>query len=257
MTQGATLDLTEATTETIRGGVQRMDGAVNARVLIVDDDTTLITELQTFLVSEGYAVSSATNVPDARVLLAVDDPDLCLVDIVMPGTSGKVFCREVVERTETAAIMMSSLSDEDTIVSMLEIGADDYLVKPFGMREMLARIRAVHRRHANAPRVPQQREVAVGEWRFDSVMRKLTAPDGFVRSLTPGESELLRFFVVCPGTVFRREDLLAVSRTRQHAGSVDRSDENLVKRLRKKVEPDPAEHRQVVTVWGKGYRFDP
>ncbi|MEL7117221.1 MAG: response regulator transcription factor [Pseudomonadota bacterium] len=234
-----------------------MDTPADAHILIADDDPALAEDLQVFLVSEGYAVSVASNVPEARLLLTSDTPDLCLIDIVMPGTSGKVFCREVVERSDAAAVMMSSLSDEDTIVSMLEIGADDYLVKPFGHREMLARIRAVLRRRAASPRVPQQRHVQVGTWLFDSVDRTMMAPDGFVRSLTPGEAELLRFFTVCPGTVFSREDLLAVSRTRQHAGSVDRSVDNLVKRLRKKVEPDPANPRHIATVWGKGYRFDP
>jgi len=234
-----------------------MNQPTDARVLIVDDDVELGTQIQTFLVQQGYPVSMATNVPDARVLLSADKPDLCLVDIIMPGTTGKVFAREVVERSEACAVMMSSLSDEDSIVSMLEIGADDYLVKPFGMRELFARLRAVLRRRAGVPRVPQQREADVGSWRFDSVTQTLTAPDGFVRSLTPSESELLRFFIVCPGTTFSREDLLAVSRTRQYSGSVDRSIDNLVKRLRKKVEPDPTEPRHIVTVWGKGYRFDP
>lgn len=228
-----------------------------ARVLIVEDDETLGLEMQTHLASQGYAPARAANVPDARVLLASDPPDICLVDIILPGTSGKVFCRELTERSNAAAVMMSCLSDEDTIVSMLEIGADDYLVKPFGMREMLARVRAVLRRRGKASKAKPSRSIQIGGMWFDAVDRQLTAKDGFVRTLTPGESELLRFFLASPNTVFSREDLLAVSRTRQHGGSIDRSIDNLVKRLRKKVEPDPAAPRFIVTVWGKGYRFDP
>ena len=234
-----------------------MTKEADARVLIVDDDAAFGAEIQSFLAAQGYAPSRVENVPDARVVMGADPPDLCLVDIVMPGTSGKVFCREVVESSDAAAIMISSLSDEDTIVSLFELGADDYLVKPFGMREMLARIRAVLRRRAAMPRVPQKRQARVGDWLFDSIDRTLTGPDEFVRILTPGESALLRFFVVCPDIVFSREDLLAVSRTRQHTGSVDRSVDNLIKRLRKKIEADPANPRHIVTVWGKGYRFDP
>ncbi|MEM8554854.1 MAG: response regulator transcription factor [Pseudomonadota bacterium] len=234
-----------------------METPSDARVLIVEDDDALGVQIQDYLASHGYAPSRATSVPDARVLLASDHPDICLVDIVMPGTSGKVFCREVVEANAASVVMMSSLSDEDTVVSLLEIGADDYLIKPFGMRELLARLRAVLRRQG--PRAaPSETPVRqVGQWQFDLARARLASGDGFIRKLTPGEAGILRFLTSSPGTAFSREDLMAVSRTRQHGGSADRSVDNLVRRLRKKIEADPNDPRHIMTVWGKGYRYEP
>ena len=234
-----------------------MDSPANTGVLIVDDDEAFGAELQAYLAARGYAPSRANNVPDALVLLSAHPPDVCLVDIVMPGTTGKIFCREVVEGRDAAVVMMSSLSDEDTIVSLLEIGADDYLVKPFGLREMLARVRAVLRRRGAKLGRKNKKTRDVGSWEFRIVERQLVAKDGFVRSLTPGETEMLRFLSDNPGAVVSREDLMAVSRTRQHGGSVDRSVDNMIKRLRKKIEADAGAPRLIVTVWGKGYRFDP
>ena len=125
------------------------------------------------------------------------------------------------------------------------------------MREMLARLRAVLRRRTVGAPPRQSQTRAIGDWTFDFVGRRLVGTDQFVRKLTPGETEVLRFLTNSPGTVFSREDLLAVSRTRQHTGVTDRSMDMLVKRVRKKVERDPSDPRHIVTVWGKGYRFDP
>ena len=110
-------------------------------ILIVDDDTALTGALSETLQGQDYAVRVAGDVPSGRAALRDEAPDLCLVDIMMPGPSGRVFCREVVDRSDIPVIMMSSLSDSETVIALLELGADDYIVKPFQMGEMLARIR--------------------------------------------------------------------------------------------------------------------
>jgi len=230
-----------------------------AAILIVEDDADLSRALAGFLEEQGYAVTSAADVPQGRAALRASSADLCLVDIVMPGPSGRVFCREVVEQSDRPVIMMSSLSDSDTVIALLELGADDYIVKPFEMGEMLARIRAVLRRNAKAAAQAGPQASAgmrFGPWGFEPGERRLRHADGFSVKLTPSETGILRFMLASPGTVFSREDLLAVSRTRQHGGADDRAIDNLMKRLRKKVEADTSAPRHLVTVWGKGYRFD-
>jgi len=230
--------------------------ADHSTILIVEDDSELASDIAAFLRDQSFAVTIAENVPKGRDALRDSNPDLCLVDIMMPGPSGRVFCREVVEQSDRPVIMMSSLSDSDTVIALLELGADDYITKPFEMGEMLARIRAVLRRHAKTtPRTAPS--LRFGPWAFEPQERRLRHVDGFSVTLTPSEGEVLRFMLASPGTVFTREDLLAVSRTRQHAGADDRAIDNLIKRLRKKVEEDTSTPRHLVTVWGKGYRFDP
>lgn len=228
--------------------------------MIVEDDTELSAELARFLRAQGYAVTLAEDVPTGRAALREGAPDLCLVDIVLPGPSGRVFCREVAQQSDRPVIMMSSLGDSETVIALLDLGADDYIVKPFEMGEMLARIRAVLRRQAKIEaRLEAQPAAATrfGPWAFEPAERRLRHADGFSVTLTPSETEILRFMLASPGTVFAREDLLAVSRTRQHSGADDRAIDNLMKRLRKKVEADTSAPRHLVTVWGKGYRFDP
>ncbi|HSF96157.1 MAG TPA: response regulator transcription factor [Thermohalobaculum sp.] len=226
------------------------------RVLVVDDDEALGAELEEFLREAGFEVGRATDVPSARRLAASLKPDICIVDIVMPGTTGKVFCREIAEGSDAGVIMMSSLSDTETVISLLGIGADDYIVKPFQFAELVARIAAVLRRRQTPGAAAQGPVMRVGPWEFHPSERRLKGADGRSVALTPGEIEVLRFLAASPGIVFGREDLLAVSRNRQHGGSMDRSVDNLIKRLRRKIEPDPENPTCIVTVWGKGYRFD-
>jgi DNA-binding response OmpR family regulator len=226
--------------------------------MIVDDDEALGAELEAFLRDSGFEVHRRTDVPGARRAFGEIRPDLCIVDIVMPGTSGKVYCRELAEGSDAGVIMVSSLSDNETVVSLLGIGADDYIIKPFQFAEMLARIHAVlRRRRRHAGPAAAGGKARIGPWEFDPAERRLRDGAGRTVALTPSEIELLRFLCASPGIVFSREDLLAVSRTRQHAGGEDRSVDNLVKRLRRKLEPDPENPAHIVTVWGKGYRFDP
>lgn len=236
-----------------------MQTRVRATLLVVDDDVELGVAVEEHLAAQGYAVHRATEAAGGRRLVAEHAPDLCLLDIVMPGTSGKVLCREIAERTSASVIMMSSLSGAETIAALLELGADDYVVKPFEMIEIAARVRAVLRRRARerpAP-VPGEAGARIGGWTFDPAERRLMAGDGRSVALTPGEVGVLRFLCANPGVTFGRDDLLAVSRARQHGGASDRAIDNLVKRLRRKLEPDPDAPRHLMTVWGQGYRLDP
>ncbi|SFU14508.1 two-component system, OmpR family, response regulator [Pseudovibrio denitrificans] len=224
-------------------------------ILIVDDDHALGEELGKALITAGYTTHRTTSVPEARQVWNKTKIDLCLVDIVMPGPSGKVFCREIRERSDAAIIMMSSLSDQDTIIALLDIGADDYIVKPFTFPEMMARARAVLRRRKDHIQPHSASTLQIGDWTFDLQLRRLSNADGLAVPLTQSEATVLRFFAQSPGVVFSREDILAVARTRQHAGKDDRSVDTLIKRLRRKIEVEPSSPKHILTEWGKGYTF--
>lgn len=229
--------------------------STHSKILLIEDDASLAEEVVKFLNERDFSVVHVSNIRSGRDALHDFAPDLCLIDIVLPGASGRVFCKEVVEQSDSAVVMISSLSDSETVIALLEMGADDYIVKPFNMGEMHARIRAVLRR-----RVKDRNKAIVGTklgpWDFDTKERRLRHSTGFTVSLTTSEAEILRFMLASPGTVFTRDDLLAVSRMRQHAGPDDRAIDNLINRLRKKVEEDSKAPRHIITVWGKGYRLD-
>lgn len=223
------------------------------RILVVEDDIALGLETARFLADRGYAVEFADDVVSARRIYEATPVDLFVLDIVMPGTSGKVLCREVSESSRAGVIVVSSLEADEDRISVLELGADDYLVKPFNPLELLARVRAFFRRQDRSAPVAQVTKI--GDWTFDGGDRRIRHRDGKVVTLTPSEAQVLRYLTANPGIVFDREEILAVSRVRQHAGTNDRSVDNLIKRLRQKIEPDPRRPVHIETVWGKGYRF--
>ncbi len=228
---------------------------MSKNILVVDDDHILGEELEKVLSGAGYATRRCMSVPEARQVWNKTKVDLCLVDIVMPGPSGKVFCREVRERSDAAIIMMSSLSDQDTIIALLDIGADDYIVKPFTFPEMLARTRAVLRRRTDRIKTHSVSTMQIGGWTFDLQLRRLSNTESLTVPLTQSEATVLRFLAQSPGVVFSREDILAVARTRQHAGKDDRAVDTLIKRLRRKIEVEPSNPSHILTEWGKGYTF--
>ncbi|MEM8553482.1 MAG: response regulator transcription factor [Pseudomonadota bacterium] len=230
-----------------------MSGSPNIRVLIVDDDVEFGDDLAWFMHAHAFDVSIARNVPEARDFLKESTPDICLIDIMMPGPNGRVLCRELADTTDVGVIMISALSDSETVIAMLEVGADDYMTKPFRFPELSARVRAVLRRKNVSKTVPAV--TGIGPWSFEFDQRRVRHKDGHVVPLTPSEIALLRFMAASPGTVFSRADLLAVTRARHHEGLDDRAVDNLVKRLRRKIEEDPANARYLVNEWGKGYRL--
>lgn len=230
------------------------DTSVMPKILIVDDDEELATQVKSFLSERGYAVEWANGVRPARILISQKTHDLYLLDIVMPGTSGKILCREIAETSRSGIIMVSSLSDDVERIALLELGADDYIVKPFNLLELLARVRAFFRR-TQVDRSQTQRLTRFGSWQIVENERHLKHDDGRLITLTSSEAQIVRYFLANPGLICSREDLLAIAHIRQHGGTGDRSGDTLISRLRTKIEPDPVNPVFIETVWGQGYAF--
>jgi len=223
-----------------------------ARLLIVEDDTALAVEMARLLADRGYSVRIAEDAPQARAT-GWRDIDLMLLDLELPGVNGRVLCREVADTSPAGIIVVSSHSELVDRVSLLGMGADDYIAKPFEVAELVARIQAVLRRRTTAN--PIGRVETFGPWRFAEDGHRLEHEDGRVVALTSSEAKVLRHLVDNPGLVFSREELLAISRARQHAGAGDRSVDNLIKRLRRKLGSTGDEPRFIQSVWGRGYLF--
>ncbi|WP_262028156.1 response regulator [Microvirga sp. Mcv34] len=234
-------------------------------ILIVDDDAKIRQMLTRYLTDEGFQVSAAANGEAMRECLAKARIDLVLLDLVLPGEDGFQLAKDVRARpstVRTGIIMLTGRSDMVDMVVGLEVGADDYIAKPFHLREVLARIRSVLRRtqpSLSAEPGPMVRQEA-GEvirfdgWRLDLGRRELKAPDGSDIALTTGEFELLATFARHPGRVLNRDQLMDLTRGR-HWEAVDRSIDAQVARLRRKIEPDPKHPMLVKSVRGVGYVF--
>lgn len=223
------------------------------RILVVDDDGDFVADVVTDLESRGYSVRSAGSVTEARLLLSKFIDELVLLDLLLPGTNGRVLCCEIAETTQAGIIVVSAVDSDSERIALLDFGADDYIVKPFNMLELHARIRAYFRRSKKGPSVSSPK---FGPWRLYENDRHLLHDDGRLVTLTPSEALVMRLFAANPGIVFDREDLLAVSRIRQRVGRNDRSMDNLIRRLRMKIEADPGQPSHLKTVWGRGYVFN-
>jgi two-component system, OmpR family, response regulator len=234
-------------------------------VLIVDDEPRIRTMLRRYLVEEGFKVSDAADGAGMRAALAREAVDLVLLDLMMPGEDGLSLARHIRQRSEIPIIMLSGKGDLVDRVVGLETGADDYITKPFELREVLARIRTVLRRaatrDASAASEPSlaanvnASEVLVFEgWRLDLVRRELRWQTGESVPLTAGEFELLRAFTTNPNRVLNRDQLIDLVKGREWA-AYDRGVDTQVMRLRKKIEPDPSNPRLIKTVRGAGYVF--
>ncbi len=227
------------------------------RVLVVDDDRDLRALVADFLRKHGYAVDTAADGAAMRTALTRGHFDLIVLDIMMPGEDGLALCRALRAQTSLPIIFLSALNEEmDTIVG-LELGADDYITKPFAPRELLARIRAVLRRaHSLAPvhRNLANEHISFAGWRLEPTRRELHDPAGALVSLTAGEFDLLLALTRNAGRVLTRDELLDLTRGRS-AGAFDRSVDVQLSRLRRKVESNPAEPDLIKTVRGGGYLF--
>ncbi|MBE9558429.1 MAG: response regulator [Proteobacteria bacterium] len=226
-------------------------------ILVVDDEREIREPLAKYLVKNGLRASIAAGATDARKEIKTSAIDLVVLDIMMPGEDGLSLCRYLRETTDIPVILLTAMAEDTDRVVGLEIGADDYLTKPFNPRELLARIRAVLRR-ANA--VPHSREAAAGErlkfggWVLDLDRRELVDGDGVAAPLSTAEFKLLAAFLRRPGIVLSREQLLDLTSGRG-ADVFDRTIDNQVSRLRRKIEADPKNPVLVKTVWGGGYMF--
>lgn len=228
-----------------------------AHILVVDDHLDIRDLVSRALLKDGFQVSTAADGNAMRQALANSDIDLIVLDLMMPGDDGLTLCREVRARSDIPIIMLTARSDEIDKVVGLELGADDYLGKPFGSRELVARIRAVLRRKTpGGQQEPalQPRLYAFERWKLDVDARELIGDDGVSVALSTGEYDLLMAFAEHPRRVLNRDQLLDLARGRQ-ANLFDRSIDTQVSRLRRKLEINPADPRIIKTVWGGGYLF--
>jgi two-component system OmpR family response regulator len=232
-----------------------MTDTTPTRLLLVDDEGSLREPLADYLSRQGFVVQEAENAAKARSHLLENTFDLVLLDIMMPGEDGLSLCRHLVEAKELPVIFLTARGEATDRIVGLEIGADDYVVKPFEPRELVARIRSVLRRAAKTP--PAAEEDALYEfegWRLDPLKRKLTDPEGAVVPISSAEFRLLRAFLDHPRQVLDRDRLLDMVQGRE-AHLFDRAVDNQVSRLRRKMEEDSRSPKLIQTVWGGGYRF--
>jgi two-component system OmpR family response regulator len=226
-------------------------------VLVVDDHREIRDLVSRALAKEGFRVSVAADGKAMRKTLADARIDLILLDLMLPGEDGLALCRALRATSNIPIIMLTAKGEEVDRVIGLEMGADDYLPKPFGSRELVARIRAVLRRSlGRAAAEPERRSKSYrfDRWRLDTGARELLRDDGVTVPLSTGEYELLVSLVERPQRVLSRDQLLDLARG-HGASALDRSIDTQVSRLRKKLELDPADPKLIKTVWGGGYVF--
>ena len=232
-----------------------MNAPAPTRLLLVDDETALREPLADYLVRQGFAVSQAGTAAEARGRLAAETPDLVLLDIMMPGEDGLSLCRHLVEARQLPVIFITAKGEATDRIVGLEIGADDYVVKPFDPRELVARIKSVLRRASRPAAAPEEDAPYEFEgWRLDPLKRRLTDPEGTVVPLSSAEFRLLVAFLTHPRQVLDRDRLLDMVQGRE-AHLFDRAVDNQVSRLRRKVEADSRDPKLIQTVWGGGYRL--
>lgn len=233
-----------------------------SHILVVDDDQRVRTMLRRYLTEEGYAVSEAGDGAALRGLFDREPADLVLLDLVMPGEDGLSLARYIRQRSKTPIIMLTGKGDVIDRVAGLEAGADDYIAKPFHLREVLARIRTVLRR-AESPTSPEPapssakpegKVLTFQGWELDLLKRELRRPGGGAVPLTTGEYELLCAFARSPNRVLNRDQLMDLVKGREWAAN-DRAIDAQIVRLRKKVESDPKNPELIKTVRGSGYIF--
>jgi two-component system OmpR family response regulator len=224
-------------------------------VLLVDDEATLRQPLADYLVRQGFVVRQAEDAAKARGALLEDTPDLVLLDIMMPGEDGLSLCRHLRETKDIPVILLTAKGEATDRIVGLEIGADDYVVKPFEPRELVARIRSVLRRASRAPAEPEEDALYEFEgWQLDPLKRRLTDPHGALVPISSAEFRLLVAFLTHPRQVLDRDRLLDMVQGRE-AHLFDRAVDNQVSRLRRKMEEDSRDPRLIQTVWGGGYRL--
>jgi two-component system OmpR family response regulator len=227
--------------------------AEEPHILLVDDEREIREPLASYLVRNGVRVTKAENAAVARQMLSAYAIDLVLLDIMMPGEDGLALAGFIRATMSVPIILLTAKTEEMDRVVGLEIGADDYVTKPFSPRELLARIKAVLRRAGEARvRAPDADTYGFGPWLLKSGERELVGEDGVAIPLSTGEYNLLHAFVTHPRRVLTREQLLDLSQGRELA-AFERSIDNHISRLRKKIEADPASPKLIKTVWGGGY----
>ncbi len=226
-------------------------------ILVVDDHSEIRDLLKRFLEQHGMRVSCARDGKEMKRLLDEREFDLLVLDLMMPGEDGLTLCRELRVKSRLPIIMLTAMGEETDRIIGLEMGADDYLAKPFNPRELLARIKAVMRRtQAEIQPVPETltRDLRFDRWLLDINRRELVDEEGVGMSLSTAEFDLLKVFLERPQRVLSRDQLLDLARGRE-AVAFDCAIDTLVSRLRRKLERDPKNPELIKTIWGGGYLF--
>jgi two-component system, OmpR family, response regulator len=230
-----------------------------ARILVVDDDPRIRQMLARYFEQEGYRVSLAADGTAMRAQLSAQPIDVVLLDVVMPGEDGLTLAREVRAKSDVGIIMLTGRDDVLDRIVGLEVGADDYIAKPFHLREVLARVKSLQRRrkptdHAIRSEEPAEKVIRYDGWTLDIARRQLLSPRGEDVALTTGEFDLLAALARHPGRVCGREALMEFTRGRSWE-VFDRTIDAQIARLRKKIESDPKNPTIVKSVRGVGYVF--
>jgi len=224
---------------------------VSQTILVVDDEVKLREMARWYLEREGYRVVEAAHGRDALFVARFEKPDLVLLDLMMPEMGGLDFIRHFTQESDAPIIILTAKVEESDKVVGLELGADDYVTKPFGVQELIARVRAVLRRVGQHSRLPEILRAA--EITLDRTGRTVRV-SGSVVALTPSEFELLETFMLSPGRAFSRLDLLEAVSGDAYQG-YERTIDVHIRNLRTKIEPNPSKPRYIQTVYGMGYRF--
>jgi DNA-binding response OmpR family regulator len=220
-------------------------------ILVVDDETRLVSLIESYLTQEGYRVAKAANGREALFVARAEKPDLIVLDIMMPEMDGYEFMRLHRKEASTPIILLTARVEDEEKVVGLELGADDYMTKPFRPRELVARVRAVLRRAGDSD--PQAAVLRAADVTLDRETHSAQVGDRPI-DLTPSEFDLLAALMTSPGRVFSRLDLLDVIQGVRYEG-YERTIDTHVKNLRSKMESNPREPRYIETVYGVGYRF--
>ena len=222
-------------------------------VLVVDDEPIVREVVVRYLEREGYETLEAANGTRARELVEESSPSLVVLDLMLPGTDGLTLCRWIRSNSRLPVIMLTARGEEADRIVGLELGADDYVTKPFSPRELVARVRSVLRRAA-VDRTPSE-PLAFGELELDPEAREVRKA-GRPLQLTTKEFDLLYFLAANPRHVFSRDQLM--TRVWGYSAALDTGTVTVhIRRLREKIEDDPSRPRHLQTVWGVGYRFSP
>jgi two-component system OmpR family response regulator len=229
-----------------------------SHILVVDDHREIRDLLARFLGAQGFRVSTAIDGRAMHKSLEAARIDLIVLDRMLPGEDGLTLCRQLRANSNIPIVMLTAMGDSVDRTIGLEIGADDYVTKPFDARELLARIRAVLRRAQGniEPTTVLGTVLRFAGWRFLADRRELESADGVIEPLSTGEYDLLMAFIQHPQRVLNRDQLIDFARGRSTAIN-DRSIDTQVMRLRRKIEPDPKTPTLIKTVWGGGYLFTP
>ena len=224
-------------------------------LLLVDDERSIREPLAQYLSRNGFRVTAVESASEARVRLNANAIDLVILDIMMPGEDGLSLCRHIRETSEIPVILLTARTEETDRIVGLEMGADDYVLKHFSPRELVARIKVIFRRVATGGQrvtAPDGANYSFAGWLLKTQERTLVDSEGVSLPLSTAEYNLMLAFATRPNSVLSRDQLLDITQGRE-ANAFDRAIDNQISRLRKKIEPDPKNPTLIKTVWGGGY----